>query len=302
MKFNFIVNPVSGHLNAQQLLDLINLYRKQHPQFEFDIHLTQYEKHAISLAQQISGEDQVVIACGGDGTVNEVLNGLQPGVKFAILPIGTGNDFYRSLNGNAKIEFPSLLHETLEGKVVKVDFGRVNNEKFINVSNMGLDAEVVEEFNQLRGKIIPQSMIYTSVAIKKIFTSKPKTYTVQLDDQPPFDIEASLIAICNGRYYGGGYQPAPNSNLQDGFFDVSILSKASPLKFLSMLNKYKKGQQLSMKEFNVFKAKKVIISCDDLITYVNDGELRFSHRLEYQCNHQAVDILIPQRANFSQNE
>lgn len=178
MKYTFIVNPISGQLRSQELLDYLNIYRKSHPDFSFDIHLTQHEKHAIEITKQIYGEDQVVVACGGDGTVNEVLNGLNPEVAIAVFPIGTGNDFFKMVHSGKVDDFKTLLNKLFEGTIKTIDVGLINGEKFINVANFGLDASVVEDYNKLRKSIIPQQMIYTGVAVQKLFKDKPLIYRV----------------------------------------------------------------------------------------------------------------------------
>ena len=125
MKNIFIVNPTSGKGKAYTYIPEIEKYFENNPA-EYEIIVTEYPKHATEIASRYTEADDVVLyACGGDGTMKEVLDGIQPGVRLCVIPGGTGNDFYKSVDGR-KLTVYDMIAQSVEGEDIDIDFGLIN--------------------------------------------------------------------------------------------------------------------------------------------------------------------------------
>ena len=204
---------------------------------------TERAMHAADLARAAlrNGHD-LVIAVGGDGTVNEVVNGffepprpgepprpVQPGAAMALLPRGTGGDLRRSLGLNG-----DLLHcaACLKRPAAPADVGRVDyttdagaraSRFFINVGEVGVGAKVVEIANR-SSKLLGGKMSFKIASLRALAGWHDLRIRVFFDDEPPQDLSVTTLAIANGKYFGGGMMVAPEALLDDGVFHVTIWS------------------------------------------------------------------------------
>lgn len=229
------------------------------------------------------------IVYGGDGTINEVVNGIMNAgtndiTKISINPVGTGNDFIRN--------FKSIGDYT-------VDVMKYNGRYSVNIVNIGFDCDVVEETGKLKKlPLISGSLAYVIGVAKVLFRPLGKKIKMKIIDNDNnelhYDGTFLLAAIANGAYYGGGFHAAPLSSLTDGLLDVLIINKMSRLKFLSLVGDYKNGTHMN-KETNqpIEKFKKVIdfyrcrfIKIENIDKFCADGEIYYSSSLEIEiiCN------------------
>ena len=267
MRHVFIINPTSGVGKYRVLLKWLT----QQPDLKYEIVYTEYVGHAIEIAKRYKKKDTILYSVGGDGTAHEVLNGLQKGVRFAIIPTGTGNDFYRVIGDRKKLE--EMIERTvLHGKDKWIDVGRLNDRLFLNVANIGIDAAINKRTNETDLKYIPNELGYAVSALKEVFKIKPYNFKLKLDEEFE-DISITLLSIMNGQYYGGGFRSAPLSELDDGFLDLCIVDSVSLLRAVSLIPKYLKGKHLDLKEVTYKKVKSLEIKSDVPLTYGTDGEI-----------------------------
>lgn len=294
MKFVFVINPISGKNQYQNVVDIIKIYAKTHADFDYDLVLTEYTGHAKQIAANYpDAQHCCFVACGGDGTLNEVLNGLQDGATLAQIPIGSGNDFFKML-GYDYSDLESLVISTIEGKVVNIDYGRVNNERFINSCNMGLDADVLIEFDKNRGKI-PNRFLYAYSILKTI--QKPKAHINYIENHltnEKFEEDMMLLTVMNGKYYGNGYTPTPFAEIQDGLFDICWAEKMSVPRIVSLLSKYKKGKHTNQKRVHFLKTNHLTISSKEPLRYGLDGELKESYKIEIENMAGQLKFMVSQ--------
>lgn len=299
MKFHFIINPKSGSYNYQVVVDYIRLHVKKHPEFEYDLHLTEFPGHATSITQSITSPDACVVAVGGDGTLNEVLNGLNEGVKLACIPLGSGNDFVRMLNYPKGLSTQEWIEETINGKIIKIDYGVANQERFINCCNTGIDADVLVAFNQMRESILPNNIVYLLATLKTVLKPRYRKLRFTLDDQEPFEKETILCTLMNGKYYGNGYTPTPQSDIQDRVLDLCLVKPLSLFKIASLIKKYSVGTHVNHEAVKMHPIKKVLIESDDEILYGIDGELRTANKLECQLGENQIEFVVSQRSEIN---
>ncbi|MDD2519013.1 MAG: diacylglycerol kinase family lipid kinase [Bacilli bacterium] len=220
MKRVFVVNPVSGNGRAlniskalKEVCDLENL--------DYQIIYTEKPGDAKKIALQFCGsfEETIVYSVGGDGTLNEVVNGIaMSNTILGVIPAGTGNDFYRMIEKRNKI-------------VEEIDVGKVNDRYFINVASVGIDAKIANRANELKKKNLPNGIVYyLAIALE---LANMQSINLKIDDQLSFK-EKTLLAVCNGKYYGNGMMISPSALLNDGMFDVYEVDKLNLLQTLKM--------------------------------------------------------------------
>jgi YegS/Rv2252/BmrU family lipid kinase len=293
MKHIFIVNPISGKGKAKKLIPLIEAYFANHPG-EFEIIETQNHGAASEIASRYpTGSDVVLYSVGGDGTAFEVLNGLHDKVPMAIIPGGTGNDYFRMLGYKDK-ELAKIIADTIEGRNVRVDHGVCNGMKIINTSSMGFDAQINKTADDIGRKLpIPRTMVYLVSVFITLSQLRSYDLTLQLPDGT-HKFKAILIVINNGRWYGGGFQPTPMADIQDGHFDILVVDACNWLTVLRLLPKYMKGTHINEPIAHFFKADQFVVESVGKVDFGLDGEPLVGDRFEYQIVKGGLYMRVPQ--------
>jgi diacylglycerol kinase (ATP) len=214
-----------------------------------------------------NGEAHRLISVGGDGLFHLLLQlAIEFKVPLAVAPGGTGNDFYRTL-GWFDHELTNYLDHLVSEEPTLVDVGVVDGEYFGAVLSSGFDSVVNERANTLKW---PKGPAKYNAAIALEFPKfKPIEFKIFADEQI-LEVEAMLIAIGNGRSYGGGMQVCPDADLQDGLFDIMILHPVSKLEFIKVFPTVYKGTHIEHPQVEVIRAKQVRIE-SSAIAYA-DGE------------------------------
>ncbi len=283
MKYFVIVNPVSGRGFGEKSIPHIELFFKEH---NVDYALTRTNRmwHAADLAEDAAKRGYDVIVCAsGDGTVNEAINGIMRaknagfnGAAFSTLSIGTGNDFAGGVG------IPTNLREGLRALIADkrrtIDLGLVKGgdypegRYFGNGIGVGFDAAVGNEADKVRwARGLPAYLIGV---IKTVFLYyNPPQVEITLDDKETIRQRTLMISVMNGRRMGGGFQMTPQSQPDDGWFDLCIAGSASKARILRMLPRFLNGTQSSLPEIQMKRAKKVFIqSLDETFPAHADGE------------------------------
>lgn len=262
------INPHSGNGRGARVAADVTRYLADR---KFSFHIVA-ASDAVALTREISSElDSAkyagVIGVGGDGLAHLVLQLSVPRqVPFAIVPAGTGNDFVRSLGWSLeKIE--PLLKRVTSSEPTSIDLGNVDSEWFGAILSTGFDSVVNERANRLAWPKGPQR--YNLAIALELARFKPIEYEITCDGNT-FSTEAMLVAVGNGKSYGGGMNICPAAQLHDGLFDVVILEPVSKVEFIKTFPKVYSGSHLSHPAVKTLRAKKVTISAN-AIAYA-DGE------------------------------
>lgn len=274
MKHIFIINPVAGKSDQSENLskEIKNLFLKIKEPFE--IIQTTYAGEAYDIAKKISESEEEIrfYACGGDGTLNEVVNGVYPNAKHsvAVYPIGTGNDFVKYFK-----DHDITLEKIVKAKAEYIDVLQVENKISLNIICAGFDACIanhVAKFKRL--PFITGSGAYILSMIYCFFTSFSYRFAFKVNDEIIPESEYLFSIFANAKYYGGGFHPAPLADIQDGLLDFVTIRKVSRFKILKLINIYKKGEHLSYKDLvSYHKVKKVQILSENTISLNFDGEI-----------------------------
>ncbi|HPX33119.1 MAG TPA: diacylglycerol kinase family lipid kinase [Erysipelotrichaceae bacterium] len=274
MKYIFIVNPTSGKGKSLRFVPVIENYFKNSDK-EYEIIYTEYPKHATEIAQRYTVEDNVILyAVGGDGTTKEVLDGLDLSVRLGIIPGGTGNDFLKSIYTDKKTD-EEIVKASIEGQDMDLDFGLFNGRsRFINIASFGLDAHINVYANNVAKKkktIIPDELIYFYCIFKVGLKPEKYRFKMKVDGQVIED-ETILVAISNGKFYGGMFNAFPDANLTDGIFDICYFRPMKLSKLIGLIMKYAKGTYQNEKVCTVLKGKQIHIEFDRELWVQSDGE------------------------------
>ena len=214
-----------------------------------------------------------VIAVGGDGTINEVVNGffangqpINPEAEFALLNRGTGGDFRKTFDIDAG--FDASLERIAEGRIRRIDVGRLSfvtedgkngSRHFANIASFGLSGHVVDRVNRatLTKRFLGQ-FAYTWVSLTSLFGYKAKPVRLKVDNVFDDVVSLSTCAVCNGQFFGGGMRVAPDASPDDGLLDVVIMCDAPKGNVLKSLNNIKTGSHVKDPNVKVFRGKTVI--------------------------------------------
>jgi diacylglycerol kinase (ATP) len=268
----FIVNPVSGNGRTRRILPhLIDIAKKLG--VRFDLQLTKAPEHATELANDPSDEFDIMIAVGGDGTINEVATGALKSKKtIGVVPTGNGNDFIRAL-GKLK-NLRDYIHRAVSGKVKLIDVGsvHVDNKEFFFVNGLGIgfDAEVAREtanIHRLRG------MARYLYAVMKTL-SRYKAIPMRIEfDQNLIEQKTFLVAIRNGISSGGGFLLTPNALIDDGSLDACIVSEVSVVRVVHLLPQVLAGAHGKYREVTMAKMKQIKVQSEKPVSIHRDGEV-----------------------------
>ena len=264
MKYVFIINSKAGKSELKE--DLIEQLKKYDNKMEYEICNTKSREETISFIKEYcpkTDEDVTFYACGGDGTLNAVVNGAI-GFKNAIVacyPCGSGNDFVKIYGGKDKF---LNLDNCINGEEIKIDVMKVNDKYSVNVTNFGFEAAVCDIANKSRRKkLIGGKNSYTTGIILSILTARKTMCKIVADGEILAEKKILLGGVANGQYVGGAYKCAPYSDNEDGLLEVHAIKPISLIKFISLIGKYKEGKHLDdpkLKKIIKYKrAKNVVI-------------------------------------------
>ncbi len=294
MKHIFIINPAAGKGRSSQLIPFIEECFKD-KEDECSIYITKYPGQGAEIAREHAGREKCrIYAVGGDGTVNEAVNGIAgTASSLGVIPTGSGNDFIRSYQETFDIK--RMIAETVGGREKTIDLARVNDKYFINISSIGFDANVV--FNANKFKKVPGitgSMAYLFSVIYTVFKKKISAIKVDMDGEK-MELRALLVAIANGRYYGGGIMPAPGAELDDGLLDVCLVREVTRFQILNLFPKYMKGLHGQIKEASFHKCRKISIESTEKLCVNIDGEIIEETTVDFEIIEGGINIILPDR-------
>ena len=285
MNPKLIVNPMAARGQVGKRWPEIHEVLK-HEGWPFEVVFTERRGHAMELARQAldSGFD-LIVAVGGDGTLNEVVNGmLENGqavnseAALGVISSGTGSDFVRTVGipRDVLAAARSLVHaRTVRpldvGEVTCTNDGRPLHRYFANVAGMGFDAEVVDQLER-GGKRGGGTLPYLTTLITTIARYQNKDVSVHLDDQA-LQGRVNDVIVCNGKYFGGGMRIAPHATLEDGAFDVIILGDFSTVEILMNTPKIYNGTHLTLAKVSECRSSTVRVETNQPMLIEADGEL-----------------------------
>lgn len=259
----------------------------------YDLHYTNEPQEAIDVARMgVDAGFTHIVAMGGDGTINEVANGLGDGAAtLAVIPAGKGNDFARMMGIPTD---PSHAIDVLEAGVVRsVDLGMVNgNRRFVNGLGIGIDAQVARDV--LQSKRMSGPPAYLGAAIRQVFRFKAFSALLETDEWSEQSRWLS-VGVANGKYCGGGFKLAPKAEVSDGRLDLAAIGDFPRIERLMRLAQARNGKHLGLRQVRYEQSRKIAISSDEKLVAHMDGEpYRLpTDRLTIEALPEALSVLVP---------
>jgi diacylglycerol kinase (ATP) len=276
---------------------------------------TKHAGHGIELAEQAAFDGRnFIIACGGDGTINEVANGILlsgEDVELGVLPSGTGGDFRRTLGmPSANRDAAAALRD---GKTSRIDVGRVSfigmdgesvERYFLNVSSFGLAASVIKRvktakvFDWLPAEVLRGKANFAVSTLQEVLDMGPVNIRVRIDDGEEKMLRTVNFCVANARYFGGGMMIAPDAKINDGLLDIVNIGDLSTARIMLRGYTLYRGTHNSLPEVNSMTAKKIEVSASDDLTEIRletDGELPGRLPATYEVVPAALRVRVPCR-------
>ena len=306
-KHLFIINPVAGKTNSFESLSG-NIY-KAIEHLDPETNITEIKTTAakgdareFTIAAANDADIVRVYACGGDGTINEVISGAVglENVSVCPVPVGSGNDFVRCFDGYEKADFLDI-EACIRGETIPCDVMRAGDYYSVNIISVGLDAVVgARQKNFKRVPGISGGMAYKVALGLSFMTSMKNKISFEIDGVP-FDVGSDYITLGvagNGKWYGGGFKAAPYADISDGLMDFVTIRTISQLEFLKYVSIYKKGEHIEKMPFVKYvRCKKIKMISDKPIIIQFDGEVHTMENPEVEIIPAATRIILPKKAD-----
>ena len=299
LKHIFIINPSAGKNDSRQrIYAMAEALREKHG-LDVQCMLTASVGHAATLARGLaeSGEDVRLYACGGDGTVNEVANGIAGYANAAMtcIPIGTGNDFLK--NFGADYEKFLDAENLWNGETQALDLIDCSGRYCLTIACSGIDARIAESVHKFSANphLSGRGSYLVSVAANGIFGRIGRHWTVWLDEERLED-DFALVSMCNGRYYGGGSTPIPEARMNDGVLHTVLVKNISKLRFARLFPDYSAGNHEKLPKdvvrFSTAKVVRIHSDDGDIVTCL-DGECSHSHDVTLRLADKKLNFFGP---------
>lgn len=287
-KIHFIINPKSGKGSKRDISIFFSKYLRE-KKIEHKISFTQRPNHATQLSKEaVSLNYDLVVAAGGDGTINETAKGLvNTDAVLGIIPLGSGNGYSRHLKIPLKMQ--DALLSIFSSRCKLVDTLSINDEFFLGIAGIGFDAHIANIFagSKKRG-----FWSYARLVISEFFKYEPEKYELFVDGKE-MTKEAFLLSFAKSSQYGNNIIIAPNTKLDDGYFNLAIL-KPSPLyAIFDILLKLKNGNICQSKYYETYSCKEVVIKKKDIKAHLDGEPLLFNNFAKIKIYPKSLKVLMP---------
>ena len=304
MKHLFIINPAAGKYDktGEFTQKIRAACDAKGLRYEILVSRAPGDCTKIARAAAATGEELRIYACGGDGTLNEVVNGVAGYSNAAVthFPGGSGNDYIKLFSQPAAF---SDLERLLDCDEAVFDLIKVGDHYSANICSMGLDARIgtsVSKYKRL--PLVSGSGAYILSTGVNLIKGIHKHYVVEIDGEV-FDGRQTLICIAKGRWYGGGFNPIPDAEPDDGYLHVLVIRAVSLATVAGVIGKFKKGQYRELSQYaRYFRCKKVKILCDERSEINLDGELLMGKEAVFEVQPKALRFFYPKGLSYHAKE
>lgn len=300
MKHVFIINPAAGKGKAESMIRPEVEKAAKERNIDYEIVVTKSSDDAKQKCKTLaqSGEHIRIYACGGDGTVCDVVNAIYgyDNIEFAVIPLGSGNDFTRFFG--SREAFTDIAGQ-LEGTAVKIDAIKCGDFIAVNQCSMGFDAEVcIKQGTFKKMPVFTGETAYMAALVNCLFSKRSSHLRITIDDKDVYDGNFIFAYCGNGRFYGGGFQPGPYALPDDGYLDFSIIREMKFFKFLSKIGEYKEGKHYPWPETTYVRGKKMVVRADKESAVNLDGECKTAVECTFEIIENAFNFVIPSGSTY----
>ncbi len=300
MKHLFLINPNAGKGKAFETVMPKIKEATAERNMDYKVYVSKSSQDTHDYCKKIgeSGEKTRIYACGGDGTIYDIVNAIYGynNVEFAAVPLGSGNDFIRLFG--TKEQFMDIGAQ-IDGTAIKIDAIKCGDRIAVNQCSMGFDAEVCSK--QADFKKLPWLTGESAYTASLFYCLKSKTsnrFTITIDDGEPIT-DNFVFAFCgNSRFYGGGYQAAPYAVPDDGLLDFSIVRAMKIPRLVTQIGNYKKGRHFKWPETTYVRGKKMTVHSDIPASVNVDGECDLVTDSTFEIIPSAFSFVIPTTSSY----
>ena len=291
----FIINPAAGSRNrTDDYSEVIHkICRERGLSYEVRVSTAPGECRRIAREAAETGEELRIYACGGDGTLNEVVQGAAgfDNVAVSVFSGGSGNDFVK-LFDDPKAFFD--LERLLDAQEDTFDLIKCNDDIALNICSVGLDARIGTDVSHYkRLPLLSGFRAYAASTVVNVIKGISEHYVIEIDGIR-IDGRQTLICACNGRFYGGGFNPVPEADPADGMLNVLLVKAVSRLQVAGVIGKYKNGRYRELPELvRHFRTNKIKILCDKPTAINLDGELRVATEITIEIAPEKIRFFYP---------
>ena len=298
MKHLFIVNPSAGGVRKraaelqQEIRDFAETLSDPH-----EIYITKAPMDAChKISEEAESADMLyVYACGGDGTLNECANGAakRPNVAITHYPCGTGNDFIKMF-GKENLSMFRDLSALAAGTVRPLDIIDCDGRYGLDICSVGIDARIGSDVHKYSGiPLIGGVTGYIVSLVVNLFKGVSQRFRITAGDFT-VDDKITLACVCNGRFYGGGFNPVPDAMPDDGILDCLIVKPVSRLKFITVVGKYAKGRFREFPDLIThIQGSSMDVECDREFVVNIDGEAIFAEKISFRLVPKGLNFIFP---------
>ena len=262
---------------------------------DYEIAVSRAPGDCTRLAREAAqtGEEYRIYACGGDGTLNEVVCGAAGAGNVAVTAFsgGSGNDFIRIFSDPAAFSDPERLKDAQEAEF---DLIRCNDHLALNVCSVGFDARIGTDIARYkRLPLFHGFRAYVASTVVNLIKGVTRHYRVDIDGRT-VDGPMTMICVCNGRFYGGGFNPIPEAEPDDGLLDVLLVEKVTRLQVPGVIGKYKSGRYKELTRYTEYcRTDHLTIFCDEPNVINLDGEARLDTRMDISVAEEKIRFFYP---------
>lgn len=285
-QYTCIVNPIAGKGGYRKYLPtLLSLFTRNHCQYQ--VFFTKYSGHGRTISEQYRTEVNQIVCFGGDGTVNEVLQGqINSSAPVSIVPCGSGNDIAASLGITPQNAFQTLFH----GISKRISLAKVNGQSFMGVASCGFDTHVNQIANRFPTIFRGTKFLYIMAILLTCFTYRAPFMSIHIDHHH-YKGRFLLMAVGHGDRYGGGMRITPKAIREDGMLDVCLIRDTNRIRLLSKLPLLTKGRHLILPEVTYKKAKTIAVNGN--LAIFADGEYRSVAPAKYWISDATICMVVP---------
>lgn len=296
----FIINPAAGKRDQTEDFrrDIEQICEERGLKYRIAVSEGPGDCARIAASAARTGEEYRIYACGGDGTLNEVASGAAGHGNVAVTHYagGSGNDFVKIFSDPDSFRH---LENLLDCQETSFDLIRCNDDVALNICSVGLDARIgtdVARYKRL--PLLHGFRAYAASTVINVIKGISEHYVVEVNGER-IDGEQTFVCVCNGRFYGGGFNPVPEADPTDGWLDVLLVKKVSRLQVPAIIGKYKNGRYQELPNLvKYYRTKEVTIRCDKPTPINLDGELRTAEVVHMQVAQEQLRFFYPRGLTF----
>ncbi|MDH4036633.1 MAG: diacylglycerol kinase family lipid kinase [Candidatus Krumholzibacteria bacterium] len=295
--FVVVVNPAAGRGRRRaRLRDYLDRLRNQLGEFQPAVTERAGDEVAI-VDRALADGASTIIALGGDGTwsaaADRIIASGRRDVALGLLPVGTGNDFGKSL-GIRHEHADAVVRAIAERRTTTVDAGRAGGRHFLNVVGLGFDIAVIDDAE--RTPLLRGDLLYRFCALRQLFRFPGRNVTIESPGRPPEKLDILMLTVSNGNYFGGSFHIAPRASLADGRLDAVAIRDAGPFTRARLFSQVSRGAHEGLAEVVCLQSPSFTLRFDGTLRYEMDGEVYEARdSLTVESVPAALDICVPSR-------